>query len=136
MNTLDILCNDFGRLTGIDLDLSAGAARLDRGAHGPWWIEVDGSQRVLTLYHTVGHAAPEAFEFWLALNCRLDLLGGAWLAYHQPTESIRLCLLYEVARLDGASLITLLDNLQRVRDELPMPAAARAAPQPNHLIQV
>ncbi|WP_164897246.1 CesT family type III secretion system chaperone [Pseudomonas alkylphenolica] len=124
MNALTILCQEFSQLTGVKLDLSIGPVRLDIGQFGPWWLEADSSQRVLTFYHTVGQAKPSEFAHWLDINCQFSLLGGAWLAYHQPTETIRLCLLQEVVRLDGNVLANLLDNLQQVRTDLPMPLYA------------
>lgn len=124
MNALIILCQEFSKLTGAALDLNLGPARIDIGQFGPWWLEADSSQRILTFHHTVGQAKPDEFAHWLDINCQFSLLGGAWLAYHQPTDSIRLCLLQEVAQLNGGVLANVLDNLQQVRADLPMPVYA------------
>jgi len=121
MNALEILCQEFSQITGSELDLSRGPARLDIGQFGPWWLEADSSQHILTIHHCVGQARADEFAHWLEINSQLPLLGGTWLAYHQPTESIRLCLLVEVELLDKHRLVSLLDNLQYVRANLPMP---------------
>lgn len=136
MTTLATLCQTFGQLTGVSLDLTQGAARLDIGTQGPWWLEADSAYRVLTIYHTLGAARQEDYGHWLALNSRLDLLGGAWLAHHQPSDTTRLCLLQEVARLDGEGLVNLLDNLQQVRAALPMPAESVVPPLSSHHVHV
>ncbi|VVP03972.1 hypothetical protein [Pseudomonas fluorescens] len=134
MSALVILCQEFSQLTGVEFDLSFGPVRVDVGQFGPWWLEVDSSQRILTIHHTVDQAKPEEFAHWLEINSQFSLLGGAWLAYHQPTESIRLCLLQEVAQLDGKVLVNLLDNLQQVRADLPVPPMRTSSWPPNHPI--
>lgn len=121
MSPLEILCREFSQITGAELDLSRGPVRLDIGPFGPWWLEADRSQCTLTIHHSVGQARPNEFAHWLEVNCQLPLMGGAWLAYHRPTESIRLCLLVEIVQLDKHLLINLLENLQCLRANLPMP---------------
>lgn len=132
MNALEILCQEFSQITGAKLDLSLGPARLDIGQFGPWWLEADSSQRILTIQHSVGQARPDELAHWLEINYQFSLLGGAWLAYHPSTESIRLCLLQEVVRLDGHLLVNLLENLQRVRTDLPMPHAHTVSSTSTH----
>lgn len=121
MDALKILCEEFNQITGSDIDLISGPARLDIGHFGPWWIEADPSHQILTLYHVVDEASAGDCAHWLEVNSQFPLLAGAWLAYHRPSDRIRLCALLEVTQSSGQILINLLNNLQHVRAHLPKP---------------
>ena len=121
MDALKILCEEFGQIAGTELDLTRGPARLDIGHFGPWWIEADPSHQILTIHHEVDDAHTGDCAHWLEVNSQFPLLAGAWLAYHRPSDRIRLCALVEVTQSSGQLLINFLNNLQYVRANLPAP---------------
>ncbi|OCA54842.1 type III secretion system chaperone [Photorhabdus namnaonensis] len=121
MSKLEKLCADFAAQTNIMLNLSTGAVQLNIGDYGPWWLEVDSTRTTLTFHHTVASFVNSDAEFWLSLNSNINMLGGAWLALHQPTQTIRLCLLQDIERIDATDLANILGNLQKIRAELPFP---------------
>ncbi|WP_350305129.1 type III secretion system chaperone [Photorhabdus viridis] len=136
MSKLEKLCADFAAQTNIMLNLSTGAAQLNIGDYGPWWIEVDSTGSMLTFHHTVTSFVENDAEFWLSLNSNINILGGAWLALHQPTRTIRLCLLQDITRIDSVDLVNILGNLQKIRAELPFPEIKHTTSASTHDILV
>lgn len=110
---------------GSAIDLSSGAVRLTLGGHGPWWLEVDPDGLMLTIHHTVADYVPGEAGHWLAINSEVHRMGGAWLALHTPTATIRLVLLLELNKFDAQDVLNVMSNLVRLRSELPEPAQQR-----------
>ncbi len=136
MSQVELLCDSFNQLTGQSLSLSGGVAYLKTSNESHWWLEIDPSEQVLTIHQGIAAIEPDSASFWMKMNSNLSMLKGAWLSFHEKTQSVRLSWMQGIAHLDARSLINSLNNLDRVKEQLIQEKAQTSETIPTHFMVV
>jgi hypothetical protein len=117
MTTIQNICEAFNQITGHRINLSQGAIKLYL-ADNAFWLEVDTSGQFLCVHTRIGALLAQKADYWLAINSQIFRLRGAWFAFHQPSNSIRLCWTYPIAQMSGQMLVNALSHLNQIEQDI------------------
>ena len=118
------LIHELGEKIGIPLSVKQGATVLTNNADREFWLEAPENSELIIMHtpldlYAVNRATDIEKQRWLALNARPDLMCGAWIGIHLPTDTVRLFISAPAAFINVSTLEILLSNLFGLSHKIP-----------------
>lgn len=121
---IDALIYELGEKIGIPLSVKQGATVLTNNTGQEFWLEAPENSQLLIM-----HTSLEQYQLkraddvdklkWLALNACPELMCGAWIGAHVPTDSVRLFVSAPIEFIDVPTLEIILSNLFELSHKVP-----------------
>ncbi|MDW6004691.1 type III secretion system chaperone [Vibrio mangrovi] len=120
----EALIHELGEKIGIPLSVKQGATVLTDNSGREFWLEAPENSQLIMMHtsleqYSVSRAGELDKLRWLALNARPDLMCGAWIGVHVPTDSVRLFVSAPIEFINVSTLEIILSNLFELSRKIP-----------------